>query len=169
MKQVNQSLTHCVKNFKCKRTLERSCFYRDGVTITDIVSDIVNEPEVVLDKNTIVSGKRIDGLWEVVTEIYNLRITNTVGGNKVTLHIPYAKLTKRGESITSCFIEAINISFIKDREDILLTDLVTGNTKYVTKKYKDKLNDTLSLNIGAMCDNDKTTIINVLDTLLYYR
>ena len=146
--------------------------FSSGVSLADIISDIVNEPTITVgDRN--ITGKITKNQKWIGGSLKDIIISNEVDSKKVYIRIPYAKIKYAygTREILECSISDIEFGYCNKGETSIKTtefktvDLVSNSEGKIVAEISQCDYQTRILEPSTLCVSDKRSLVLVLNKI----
>lgn len=166
MKKRNYNVSGCCDPRSEYLLMKGEKGFSSGVSLVDIISDIVNEPTITTGHRNI--GGRITKTdkW-VGGSLRDVLIFNEVDGKRVYVSIPYVrfKYALKSREILECSISDIEFGYCNKETVFKTTDLITNSEGETVAEISQCEYQTKILEPGKLCASDRRSLILVLNKI----
>ena len=143
--------------------------FSSGVSLADIISDIVNEPTITVGDRNIAGRITKDQKW-IGGTLKDITIYNEVDGKRVYISIAYVKFKYAliSREILECSISDIEFGYCnKDNKETVFktTDLITDSEGKTVAEISQCDYQTRILEPSTLCVSDKRSLVLVLNKI----
>lgn len=140
--------------------------FSSGVSLADIISDIVNEPTITVGDRNIAGKNTKDHKW-IAGTLRDIIIYNEVDGKRVYIAIPYVrfKFALQTKEILECTIADIEFGYCNKETVFKTTDLITNSEGKVVAEISQCDYQTMILEPSKLCASDRRSLILVLNKI----
>lgn len=171
-KHKRYDVTGCCNPLSKYLLVEGEKGFSSGVSLADIISDIVNEPTITVGDRNIAGRNTKHQKW-IGGTLRDITICNEVDGKKVYIAIPYVrfKYAFQTKELLECTIADIEFGYCNKGETYIKTtefktvDLITNSEGKTVAEISQCDYQTEILEPSKLCASDRRSLILVLNKI----